>query len=238
MDKKETIILHRGQIESLLSLSSLKDVKTILRAMLSYGIEGVEPEIPEHLVFGWIGFRHLIDYDNEQYNDMVEKRRSAAKKRWEMQKDANDASASSALQANANDAHNHNLNQDYILSPGARVCAYGDDAESISRIFPRAKVGDDRQLVKVIIAAIQREIDKGLTTADAVQLVCAGTQNYANAMKGKPKKFLAKPEDFYGKGQYNFDPEVWEHLENAKSGSKDVLHNNPQFAANERGLEK
>jgi hypothetical protein len=163
---------------------------------------------------------------------MVEKRRSAANKRWAMQMDANDASALSALQADANDAHIH-IHNNNSLSP--RVCAYGDDAESIGRIFPNAKVGDHRQLVLTIIEAVEREIDKGKSQVEALAVVRSGTQNYANAMAGKPKKFLAKPEDFYGKGQYNFDPEVWEHPEKA-AGSKDVLHNNPRFAANERGL--
>lgn len=238
MDRKESVILRRGQVEALLSLTSLKDVKTILSAIVSYGMDGVVPDIPDHLMFGWVGIKYSIDYDNSQYNGMVEKRRSAAQKRWSKQTDTNDASVLSALQVDANDAndahiHIHNNNS---LSPGARVCAYADKAQQIADAFPRAKVGDHRKLVLLVIEAVEREIDKGQALAEALLTVSIGTQNYAKAMAGKPKKFLAKPEDFYGKGQYNFDPEVWEHPENVKSGGKDVLQHSPQFAVNERGL--
>lgn len=253
MDKKETLILHRGQIESLLNLSSLKDIKAVLRAIVSYGLDEVEPDIPEHLAFGWLWFKHTIDHHREQYQATVEARRNAGKASAEKRLQNKQMSTNPTnvnfveqsqqpQQMSTNPTeYEYDYDNNYILSSGASACAYGDDAEAIAGIFPEAKVGDYRKLVTDIIAAIQKEIDRGVDTDKAVEIVRTGTQLYANAMADKPKKFLAKPEDFFGKGQYNFDPEVWLHPEQSSanangSRSKDVLHNNPQFAANERGL--
>ena len=218
MDRKETVILRRGQVEALLSLTSLKDVKTILSAIKSYGMDGVEPEIPEHLMFGWVGIKYSIDYDNEQYNGMVEKRKSAAAKRWDMQKHANDASACKSMQTmqkHANDALIH-IDNDIIESEYIRACA--SDAERIASLYPKAKVGNFRQLVEAIINAISRELDHpGITPEQAVGKVESGTIAYAAAVKKwKHKKFISDAVKFYDSGMYNHDPATWEPDESNK----------------------
>jgi hypothetical protein len=239
MEKKDRIILRRGQVEALLTLTSLKDVKEILSAMVSYGMDGVEPNIKEHLLFGWISIKNSIDYDNVQYNDVVEKRRNAANKRWgkrasqDNANDANDANASGALQDNANDAHNHDHNHNHknknSLSPAcAWVREYADEILSIANVYPRAKVGDFAELKRLIISAIERETDKpGMDVPKAVVKVKDGVTAYAAAMTGKSKMFIAKPEDFFGKGQYNFDPEVWKMEESTPAGKTTQRKYNP-----------
>lgn len=234
MEKKETVILYRGQIESLLNLSSLKDVKAVLRAIVSYSMDGVDPEIPEHLTFGWMWFKHTIDQNNASYAEMVNKRKDAANKRWG--NDANDASACKSMQVHANDAsacktcYNENDNDNYYsLSPAcAWVREYADDILSIANAYPKAKVGDFIELQRLIIAAIGRESDKpGMDVSKAVSKVRDGVTAYAAAMTGKSKMFIAKPEDFFGKGQYNFDPEVWKLEESTPAGKTAQRKYNP-----------
>lgn len=211
MDKKETVILYRGQIESLLSLSSLRDVKTILRAIVSYSMDGVEPEIPEHLAFGWQWFKHSIEQNNNAYTEMVNKRRDAANKRWE-----NDASGCKSMQVDANDAsgckrcyndNDNDLNRECVI----RAHAYASDAERIAALYPKAKVGNYRTLVESVINAIVRELDRPGTEPDkAVFKVESGTIAYANAVKKwKHKKYISDAVKFFDTGMYNHDPETW-----------------------------
>ena len=218
MDKKETVILYRGQIESLLSLSSAKDIKTILRAIVSYSMDGVEPEIPEHLTFGWLWFKHTIDQHKANYTEVVSKRRDAANKRWEMQNSADDAKACKSMQVHKCDAKAWDNDNDIIKSEYIRACA--SDAERIASLYPKAKVGNFRQLVEAIINAISRELDRpGITPEQAVGKVESGTIKYATAVKqwpNKNKKYISDPVKFYDSGMYNHDPATWEPDESNK----------------------
>ena len=250
------MVIRRGQIESLLSLNSIKDIKTILRAMLSYGMDDIEPEIPEHLAFGWIGFKYTIDNDKLAYSEKADKRREAANKRWHSAdaNDANDANACNCMQTmqmhnlqcngmqtHANDADidiDIGIDNNNSVCVNARACAYAGDAERIAKLYPQGKTGSFRDLLGLVIAAIDREKDlPGATLESAIAKVERGTANYANAMKGTPKRYLAKPEDFYGESRYGYDPEVWTRPA-GNTGHPDVLRKNTAFAANERGLTK
>ena len=260
--RKNSMVIRRGQIESLLSLNSAKDIKTILRAMLSYGMDDIEPEIPEHLAFGWIGFKHTIDNDKIAYAEKADKRREAANKRWHTE-NANDANASNCMQtmqmhvlqckrmqthANDADIDNDNGNINDITNSVCvshahayvRECEYAEDAERIARAYPQGKTGSFRDLLKLVMDAIARETDlPGATTESAIAKVENGTLAYARAMKDTPKRYLAKPEDFFGEARYAFDPSVWERKEAVGNiNHPDVLRKNTAFAANERGLVK
>jgi hypothetical protein len=224
MDKKETVILRRGQVEALLSLTSLKDVKTILSAIKSYGMDGVEPEIPEHLMFGWVGIKYSIDYDNDQYRTMVEARSAAGKASAEKRKNQQVSTKSTSVefveqnqQVSTKSTHIH-IDNDIIESEYIRACA--SDAERIASLYPKAKVGNFRKVVEAIINAIYRELDHpGITPEQAVSKVEAGTIKYATAVKqwpNKNKKYISDPVKFYDSGMYNHDPETWEPDESNK----------------------
>lgn len=222
MDKKETVILRRGQVEALLSLTSLKDVKTILSAIKSYGMDGVEPEIPEHLMFGWVGIKYSIDYDNDQYRTMVEARSAAGKASAEKRKNQQVSTKATSVefveqnQQVSTKATLIHIDNDIIESEYIRACA--SDAERIASLYPKAKVGNFRQLVEAIINAISRELDHpGITPEQAVGKVESGTIAYAAAVKNwKHKKYISDAVKFYDSGMYNHDPDTWEPDESNK----------------------
>jgi hypothetical protein len=225
-NRKETVILFRGQIESLLCLSSLKDVKTILRAIVLYGMDNETPEIPEHLTFGWLWFKNTIDSHREQYAAKCDRNRNSANKRWgngdDIPMDANgcerikimrmDANACERMQTHKNHAYNDNdndLNKECILS---RTCAI--EAERIANLYPRAKIGNWQKTVNSVLNAIQREFDRGNSVNDAVALVELGTREYAKAAeKIKHKRFIFPATKFFDDGIYNNDPETWDFSE-------------------------
>ena len=231
MDKKETVILYRGQIESLLSLSSLRDVKTILRAIVSYSMDGVEPEIPEHLAFGWQWFKHSIEQNNNAYTEMVSKRRDAANKRWE--NNANAGKTMQTMQVHANDASAckrcYNDNDNDLKKRESIIRAHASDAERIAGIYPRAKVGNYRALVESVINAIIRELDRPGTEPDeAVFRVESGTIAYAQAVKKwKHKKYISDAVKFFDSGMYNHDPATWEQPENISGKTENKRKNDP-----------
>lgn len=219
-NRKETVILFRGQIESLLSLSSLKDVKTILRAIVLYGMDNETPEIPEHLTFGWLWFKNTIDSNREQYEAKCDRNRSNAQKRWDksLSPMRPDAIGCDRMRPDAIDANNDNdLNKECMLS---RTCAM--DAERIANLYPRAKIGNWQKVIKSVINAIQREFDRGNSVNDAVALVELGTREYAKAAeKIKHKRFIFLATKFFDDGIYNNDPETWDFSEeNNKKGGK------------------
>jgi hypothetical protein len=226
MEKKETVILFRGQIESLLSLSSLKDVKTILRAIVLYGMDNETPEIPEHLTFGWLWFKNTIDSNREQYAARCDKNRTNAQKRWDKSPSMrSDATGCDGIRSDANDADNDNDNDNDINKEResiTRICA--QEAEKIAALYPKAKIGNWQQTVKSIISAIQREFDRGNSVNDAIALVELGTREYAKAAeKIKHKRFIFSATKFFDDGIYNNDPETWDFSEenNKKGGMRD-----------------
>lgn len=219
MEKKETVILFRGQIESLLSLSSLKDVKTILRAIQQYGMDNENPEIPEHLAFGWQWFKSSIDAHREQYEAKCDKNRSSAQKRWNksMQTDANGCEC---MQMDANDADkdNDNDNNKSVCLNTRAQCA--DDAVKIANLYPKAKIGNWKQVVMAVSDAIQREFDRGNSANDASALVELGTRAYAKAVNAGriQKRYIHQAVKFFEDGIYNNDPETWEFPEKNNNG--------------------
>lgn len=48
-----------------MELTSLKDVKSIVAAVIEYGMNGQDVDLPEHLRFGWKCIQHQIDQSKE-----------------------------------------------------------------------------------------------------------------------------------------------------------------------------
>ena len=88
-----SVVIFKNQIEALLSLTSLKDVRTILSAIVAYGMNGEDVTVPPHLEFGWIMIKNQIDSVRDNYSQKVEKCRNAglesANKRQQMLTDDN-----------------------------------------------------------------------------------------------------------------------------------------------------
>ena len=110
-----SVVIFKNQIEALLSLTSLKDVRTILSAIVAYGMNGEDVTVPPQLEFGWIMIKTQIDSVRENYSQRVEKCRDAANGRWNkgMQTDANGcermrthANACERMQTDANGCYN------------------------------------------------------------------------------------------------------------------------------------
>ena len=245
----DSIVMFRNQLEALFGLTSLKDVKIVVRALIDYGMNGKKDiDMPDHLMFGWNAIKCQIDNVIAERERKLESYRergrlgASAKHSQAEASIANNSQAEldTAEQSVAEGGYNGEYNREYNNSVcvNARACAYACDAERIAKIYPQGKTGSFRELLGLVIAAIDREKDlPGATLESAIAKVERGTANYANAMKGTPKRYLAKPEDFYGESRYGYDPEVWKRPE-GNTGHPDVLRKNTAFAANERGLTK
>lgn len=80
MDKRETVVMNRAQLEALRSLPSVKDVQSVIAAVIEFGLNGNEsPELPQHLQPLWIMFRAPIEENLRRYADACEKRSNAGK---------------------------------------------------------------------------------------------------------------------------------------------------------------
>lgn len=116
---RESIVIFRGQLEAIMELTSLKDVKSVVTAIIEYGMNGNSVDIPEHLRFGWRCIQYQIDQVNSHYEEVREKRSAAAKK--------SHANASKSMQmqqmhANAaNACNNKNKNENDNVSPDGDV---------------------------------------------------------------------------------------------------------------------
>lgn len=119
---RESIVIFRGQLEAIMELTSLKDVKSVVTAIIEYGMNGNSVDIPEHLRFGWRCIQYQIDQVNSHYEEVREKRSAAAKKSH-----ANAANACKSMQmqqmhANAaNACNNKNKNENDNVSPDGDV---------------------------------------------------------------------------------------------------------------------
>lgn len=230
-NRKETVILFRGQIESLLSLSSLKDVKTILRAIVLYGMDNETPEIPEHLTFGWLWFKNTIDSHREQYAAKCGRNRNSANKRWgngddipmdadECERMRTDANACERMRTHKNHAYNDNdKDKDYLNRERKNAYAYASDAEKIANLYPKSRIGNWQNVVLSIISAIQREFDRGNAIEEAIEKITQATQKYAQDVKeDKNSCYLYQGVNFFNEGIYNNDPATWKKTNN--KGSK------------------
>lgn len=130
MGKKTTkefnsVVMFKNQIEALLSLTSLKDVRTILSAIVAYGMNGEEVSIPPHLEFGWIMIKNQIDSVRDNYSKKVEKCRNAgresANRRQQMLTDDN-----GCQQALTDVNNNNNKNKIKIENKNVPTMNVGD----------------------------------------------------------------------------------------------------------------
>jgi hypothetical protein len=114
----------------------------------------------------------------------------------------------------SHDSHMTALDEDGDEGEKERESArtqYALDAERIVSLYPKAKVGDWQQAILAVSAAIQREIDRGISPERAVGIVELGTIAYADAVKKwTHKQFISQAVKFYNDGMYNFDAATWE----------------------------
>ena len=58
----DSIVMFRNQLEALCGLTSIKDVKLVVRAIIDYGMNGkTDIDMPDHLLFGWNAIKFQID---------------------------------------------------------------------------------------------------------------------------------------------------------------------------------
>lgn len=113
---RESIVIFRGQLEAIMELTSLKDVKSVVTAIIEYGMNGNSVDIPEHLRFGWRCIQYQIDQVNSHYEEVREKRSAAAKKSH-----ANASKSMQMQQMHANACNNKNKNDNDNVSPEGDV---------------------------------------------------------------------------------------------------------------------
>lgn len=111
--KRDSIVMFRGQLVALMELTSMKDVKSLVSAVIEYGMNGNQDvEVPDHLRFGWSLMKSQIDSVNSHYEEVRQKRQDAANARYaangnkNMQKHAN-ACKSMQMDANVTNACNN-----------------------------------------------------------------------------------------------------------------------------------
>ena len=119
--KKDSFILYTYQAETLSDLS-LEQKGSLLTALFEYA-SGEQPEITDQAVKVAFAFiRVQIERDNEKYTDVCEKRRNAARNRWQNKAKPNKTMQNDAKNANehfgdANDYDNDNDNDNELSSP-------------------------------------------------------------------------------------------------------------------------
>lgn len=61
----------------------------VFRAIMEYGLYGVVPEFPEGspAATSWLFVKPYLDRDIQRYHETVERRRAAAAKRWDKEKE-------------------------------------------------------------------------------------------------------------------------------------------------------
>ena len=103
----ENLVIPYRWLKNMEGLSDA-EFRSLFRAMLDYH-DGREPGFTGALAFAWGEIRDRIDADCRNYADVCEKRRHAARNRWEnakastcMQKDANDANGNGNGSGNGN----------------------------------------------------------------------------------------------------------------------------------------
>lgn len=105
--KRDSIVMFRSQIEAIMMLTSIKDVRAVLALIVEYGMNGkYDVDVPEHLQFGWTLIKNQIDLLNANYEEKSVKCREAANKRW-MRTDANGCER---MQTDADGCNNDNDN--------------------------------------------------------------------------------------------------------------------------------
>jgi hypothetical protein len=222
-NNKDTVILHRGQVEALLSLTSLKDVRTVLSAIVAYGMDGMDPHIPEHLLFGWVGIKCAIDYDRDQYDASITRRKAAAAKRWSakqddakqckasnaVQGDAKQCKASNAVQGDANDAYNRIRNR--IRISKENNISFCDAIDDLLKIYPRVEYPELAR--RELALAITRKAESCQMTKELALAAIAGkTELYAKAKANLPeeqKQFIPDAARWFRDGGYDADPATW-----------------------------
>ena len=68
---------------------SCEEKGILFDAILDYGQDGTVPELEGVLGVAWDFIRPRLDLDRRHYQDVVEQRRAAARKRWDREDDAN-----------------------------------------------------------------------------------------------------------------------------------------------------
>lgn len=81
MPKKPGVMIY-FEIKDTVERLSDKNAGILLRAILEYGANGTEPELPNQLYLIWPLIRMRLDNDDARYHQLHYKRRYAAHVRW------------------------------------------------------------------------------------------------------------------------------------------------------------
>lgn len=135
--------MFRGQLVALMELTSMKDVKSLVSAVIEYGMNGNQDvQVPDHLRFGWSLMKSQIDSVNSHYEEVRQKRQDAANARYAK------ACKSMQMDANATNACNNENENDYenVYVPtinvgdinSAREFRYPDTAAKVINLASQA----------------------------------------------------------------------------------------------------
>ncbi len=89
-----------------------------------------------------------------------------------------------------------------------RKCAM--EAEEIANLYPKNRIGNWQNVVKSVISAINREVERGMSEPEAIQKIKSATSKYAKTVtSNRSKCLLYSGVNFFDRGIYNDDPETW-----------------------------
>lgn len=107
--KKSSFLLHKDSVTIVQEMSN-EQAGQLFKAIVHYQIHNEELDLDFGLRMAFTPFKNQFKRDDEKYNDVCEKRKKAAEKRWETDNpgesncDQLDANASNWIQNNANNA--------------------------------------------------------------------------------------------------------------------------------------
>ena len=101
--KKPGFLMMHSMFHALDKLPDAELFRDMMRAVCAYSETGDEPDFENPMMqVIFLQIKDSLDMDSERYDEVVEKRRKAAEKRWNA---STDAHAQSALQTDAKNAH-------------------------------------------------------------------------------------------------------------------------------------
>ena len=88
-NKSQPGVMFYFDLRPSLQRLSCEEKGILFEAILDYGQTGTEPTLKGVLGVAWDFIRPRLDLDRQRYQDVVEQRRAAARKRWYPEGDAN-----------------------------------------------------------------------------------------------------------------------------------------------------
>ena len=131
-------------LDSLESLSN-EEIGQMMRLIIKWNKgEIVEPQSSLEK-FAWATILPKLERDKERYEEVSEKRRDAANKRWSIQKDANACKSIQVITSNANSSSSYNNSSKEELFNTEQPSSSEDESvvskglESLEKLFPQGR---------------------------------------------------------------------------------------------------